>query len=131
VTTRGLLAGRDYGAGDRGRGVWGLYGNYDYFTSAPFRFSTTALSGGTTGQVRLSDALALQASALAGIGYSSAQSVDATLDRDYHYGLGPHALAAAKLIAGDRAADRRHRARYLSRAGLARSRPASAIASSD
>jgi len=104
VTTRGLLAGRDYGSGARGRGIFGLYGNYDYFTSAPFRFSTTAFSGGTTGQVRMSDAIALQASALAGIGYSSAQSVDSTLDRDYHYGLGPHVLIAAKLIAGDRAA---------------------------
>jgi hypothetical protein len=104
VTTRGFLAGRDYGAGDRGRGIWGVYGNYDYFTSAPFRFSTTAVSAGTTAQINLSDAVAFQTSALAGIGYSSAQSVEATLDRDYHYGFGPHALLAAKLIAGKRAA---------------------------
>jgi hypothetical protein len=104
VWTRGLLAGRDYGSGVKGRGVWGLYGNYDYFTSAPFRFSTTAFSAGTTGQVRLSDAVALHASALAGIGYSSAQSVDATMDRDYHYGLGPQLLLSTKLIGGDRAA---------------------------
>jgi hypothetical protein len=104
VTTRGLLAGRDYGAGTRGRGVWGLYGNYDYFTSAPFRFSTTAFSAGTTGQVRLSNAIAFQATALAGVGYSSAQSVDVTLDRDYHYGLGPQLIFATKLIGGNRAA---------------------------
>ena len=102
--TRGLLAGRDYGAGNRGRGVWGLYGNYDYFTSAPFRFSTTAFSVGTSGQTSLTKSLALQTSALAGIGYSSAQSVEAALDRDYHYGLGPNVLITAKLIAGDRAA---------------------------
>lgn len=104
VSTRGLLAGRDYGGGVRGRGVFGLYGNYDYFTSAPFRFSTTAFSVGTTGQASLSKSLAFQASAIAGIGYSSAQNVESTLDRDYHYGLGPNVLVAAKLIAGDRAA---------------------------
>jgi hypothetical protein len=118
VSTRGLLAGRDYGAGVRGRGVFGLYGNYDYFTSAPFRFSTTAFSVGTSGQVALTKSLAFQTSALAGIGYSSAQSVDSTLDRDYHYGLGPNVLVAAKLVAGDRAAiDVNARAYYLGRIG--------------
>jgi hypothetical protein len=118
VWTRGLVAGRDYGSGTRGRGVWGLYGNYDYFTSAPFRFSTTAVSLGTTGQVRLLPAVALHASALAGLGYSSAQSVDATLDRDYHYGLGPSVQMSAKLIGGDRAAvDVTARGYYLGRIG--------------
>lgn len=116
--TRGLLAGRDYGAGTRGRGVWGLYGNYDYFTSAPFRFSTTAFSGGTSGQISLTSSLALQTSALAGVGYSSAQSVEAAFDRDYHYGLGPNVLVTAKLIAGRRAAiDVNARAYYLGGVG--------------
>lgn len=118
VSTRGLLAGHDYGQGERGRGVWGLYGNYDYFMSAPFRFSTTALSGGTTGQVKLSDAVAFQTSALAGIGYSSAQSVESGLDRDYHYGLGPHALLAGKLVFGNRAAvEGTARGHYLGKIG--------------
>ena len=47
LSTRGLIAGRDYGGRHFG-GVWGLYGTYDYLAPADFRFSSTALSFGTT-----------------------------------------------------------------------------------
>ena len=47
LSTRGLLAGGDYGAGRVG-GIWGLYGIYDYFAPDDFRFSSTSVSFGTT-----------------------------------------------------------------------------------
>ena len=39
LSTRGLIAGTDYGAG-RLAGLWGVYGTYDYFTPHDFRLST-------------------------------------------------------------------------------------------
>ncbi|HZT54702.1 MAG TPA: DUF3943 domain-containing protein, partial [Burkholderiaceae bacterium] len=50
VLTRGLLVGRGYELGATGRGVWGLYGSYDYIAPQTFRVSTTALSLGSTAQ---------------------------------------------------------------------------------
>jgi hypothetical protein len=102
LATRGLVAGRDYGTGDA-RGVWGLYGSYDYFAPDVFRLSSTALSGGTTLQWWLSDTTTLQGTALAGAGYTATQAVFVSDDRDYHYGLAPQVLIAARLIAGRRA----------------------------
>jgi hypothetical protein len=37
VLTRGLLVGRDYGVGNDYRGVWGIYGSYDYISPQTFR----------------------------------------------------------------------------------------------
>jgi len=42
LSTRGLIAGADYGAG-RLAGLWGLYGTYDYFAPHDFRFSSTSV----------------------------------------------------------------------------------------
>src|SRR6478735_6836405 len=35
LSTRGLIAGKDYNAGQLA-GIWGLYGSYDYFTPDDF-----------------------------------------------------------------------------------------------
>jgi|SRR5688572_3654734 hypothetical protein len=101
LTTRGLIAGADYGAG-RLAGIWGLYGTYDYFAPADFRFSSTAFSVGTTLQASITESLLVQSSGLVGGGYVAAYSED--LPTDSHYGAAPQALANLRLIAGRRAA---------------------------
>jgi hypothetical protein len=103
LSTRGLLFGTDYDIGDRYRGIWGLYGSYDYFAPQLFRISSTALSLGTTGQYQMSDAIALQGSLLAGVGYAGVGTLHGTSETAYHYGVAPQALAALRLIFGGRA----------------------------
>jgi hypothetical protein len=104
LATRGLIAGHDYQAGAANRGVWGLYGSYDYFAPDVFRVSSTALSIGSTAQSRLSTALTLQGTGLFGVGYTATQAVARSDGREYHYGVAPQALASVRLIAGRRAA---------------------------
>jgi hypothetical protein len=105
VMTRGLLIGRSYSAGANHRGVWGLYGNYDYIAPQTFRISTTGLSLGTNGQVWLSKSLALQGTALAGVGYAAVGTIRGNEDElDYHYGFAPQVLLSSRLILDDTAA---------------------------
>jgi hypothetical protein len=104
VNTYGLLLGTPYASGNSTRGVWGLYGSYDYISPQVFRVSTNALSLGTTWQTWLSKTVALQGTALGGAGYGAAGSIRRTGDRDYHYGFSPQALLAFRLILGNRAA---------------------------
>ena len=104
LSTRGLLLGREYEAGSRYRGIWGLYGSYDYISPQIFRVSSTALSLGTTAELRLSDALSVQGSALAGVGYAGVSSLHSSTDTDYHYGATPQALASLRVIFANRAA---------------------------
>jgi hypothetical protein len=102
VLTRGLLWGRDYRAGSDYRGVWGMYGSYDYISPQTFRISSTALSLGTTGQWRASDNIVVQGSAAAGLGYAAVSTLrGAATDRDYHYGVAPQALVAMHAIFRD------------------------------
>ena len=103
LNTRGLLLGRTYESGDATRGVWGLFGSFDYISPQVFRVSSTALSLGTTWQSWLSRMVALQGTALAGAGYGAAGSIQRTEERDYHYGATPQGLLALRLIFGDRA----------------------------
>ncbi len=102
LSTRGLIAGADYGEGRLG-GIWGLYGTYDYVAPDDFNFSSTAVSIGTTLQASISESLVVQSSGLLGGGYAAAQSLDQTDSRDYRYGVAPQALANLRLIAGRRA----------------------------
>ncbi|MBI2768584.1 MAG: DUF3943 domain-containing protein [Burkholderiales bacterium] len=105
VMTRGLLVGREYQAGKTYRGLWGLYGSYDYISPQTFRISSTALSLGTTGQWRASDAVTMQGTAMAGVGYAAVgtlNSAAAGVDQDYHYGVAPQALVSPRFIFGDR-----------------------------
>lgn len=106
VMLRGLLYGTDYHAGDDYRGIWGLYGSYDYLSpAAVFRVSTTALSLGTTAQYWVGPGIALQGSLLGGVGFGAAGTTPAAVgDRDYHYGVAPQGLLALRLLFGNRAA---------------------------
>jgi hypothetical protein len=104
VLVRGLLHGRDYAAGKDWRGVWGLYGSYDYISPQTFRISSTALSLGTTNQWRASDNIAVQSSLMGGFGYAAVSTLrdTAASDRDYHYGVAPQVLASTRVLVGDR-----------------------------
>lgn len=109
VMLRGLLLGRKTAAGSVARGIWGLYGSYDYISPFLFRVSSTAASVGTTQQLWLAPGLALQGSSLAGVGYGAAGTTTVVPStptseevRDYHFGVTPQALLALRLIAGNR-----------------------------
>ena len=72
VMLRGLLIGRKTGEQGNSRGIWGLYGSYDYISPFLFRVSSTAVSLGTTRQYWITPGLALQGSLLGGVGYGAA-----------------------------------------------------------
>jgi hypothetical protein len=103
VMTRGLLVGKDYEAGNNYRGVWGLYGSYDYIAPQLFRVSSTALSVGTTAQWSLPKSFELQGTGLLGVGYAAVGAVNSTDTHDNHYGVAPQALLALRLIYSDKA----------------------------
>lgn len=104
LITRGLLLGEPYSSGDNVRGIWGLYGSYDYISPQIFRVSTTSGGIGTTNQWWLSDKVALQSTALASVGYGSAGAIRGAGERDYHNGIAPQGLLTSRLILGDRVA---------------------------
>lgn len=102
VMTRGLLLGAPYEAGKNYRGVWGLYGSFDYIEPQIFRVSSTALSIGTTAQWWLARATTLQFSALAGAGYAAVGTVNGTTPTDYRFGVAPQTLLSLRLIHDNR-----------------------------
>lgn len=104
VMSRGLLYGTDYKAGNNYRGVWGIYGSYDYLSPQLFAVSSTALLLGTTAQWWLAKSVALQGSVLAGTGYTAVSTLNGTGENDYHYGLSPQAQIALRLIFDDKVA---------------------------
>jgi Domain of unknown function (DUF3943) len=105
IFTRGLLAGKAYGEGaDRSRGVWGLYGSYDYVAPQIFRVSSVALSLGTTVHRKVATSSAIQTTVLAGVGYGASGGVVSPDSTDYHHGLTPQVLAGVRFIPRDRAA---------------------------
>jgi hypothetical protein len=103
VSIRGLLVGASYEAGEAYRGVWGLFGGYDYLSPQIFRVADTAVTLGTVGQWWLSRQVALQVSALGGVGFGAAGTVADRAERDYHYGVIPQGLLGLRLIFGERA----------------------------
>ena len=103
LMTRGMLIGTDYAYGNDYRGIWGLYGIYDYIAPQTYRVSSTALGLGTTGQYWLTQSIALQGSLLGGVGYAAVGTTRSTAENDYHYGLAPQALASLRVIFGERA----------------------------
>jgi hypothetical protein len=105
LSTRGLLYGTDYAVGDNYRGLWGLYGNYDYLSPQIFHVSTTSLSLGTTGQWWATKSIAVQGTILAGLGYSAVSSTTRRVsdDSEYNYGKAARFALALRVIAGDRA----------------------------
>lgn len=128
IMSRGLLYGESYGFGDKYRGVWGLYGTYDYIAPQVFRVSTTGAALGTTGQAWLSHKVALQGTVLGGLGYGAAGTIrgdgiggaasGGSGERDYHYGMTPQGMVALRFILGDRASfDTTVRDYYVTRYG--------------
>jgi len=118
VMTRGMLAGKDYELGPDYRGIYGLYGSYDYISPQTFRVSSTALSFGTTGQWWVSEPVALQGTALLGAGYAAVGTTHSVADNDYHYGVAPQALLALRVIFADRVSlDLTGREYFVSRIG--------------
>jgi uncharacterized protein DUF3943 len=101
ATIRGLLLGRDYDVGDDYRGVWGLFGGYEYLSPQVFRVATTNLSLGTVAQWWLTRTLALQGTALAGVGFGAAGTVGDKEERNYRYGVIPEGLLSLRLMAGE------------------------------
>ena len=104
ITTQGLLLGTKYKAGEGYRGVWGLYGGFDYYDyiSPPFfRVSSTTASLGTTAQWWLATSVALQGTALAGIGLGAGGTVPGGGEPDHHYGGTERAVLDLRLIFGD------------------------------
>jgi hypothetical protein len=104
LMTYGLLLGKRYELGGSYRGIWGLYGSYDYISPDPFfRVSSTALSLGTTGQWWVSRSVTLQSSILAGLAYAGGGSTPAQEERDFHYGATVQSLVDLRLILGEMA----------------------------
>jgi len=99
---RGLLVGRDYDVGPDYRGIYGVYGTYDYIAPQTFRVSSTGAALGTTGQWWATESIALQGSALFGGGYAAVGATHSTSDLDYNYGLAPEALVSLRLIYANR-----------------------------
>jgi len=103
VMIRGLLYGKSFAIGDNYRGISGLYGSYDYISPNIFRVSSTAVSYGTTAQWWLSRWVALQGTALGGVGFGAAGTTPTTEgQRNYHFGATPQALLALRTIFGKR-----------------------------
>lgn len=96
--TRGLIVGVPYEAGSSYRGIWGIYGSYDYLAPQLFRLSSTGLSLGTTGHWQITNALSLLGTASAGVGYTSTGTIRGSHERDYNYGAAPLALVSLRLL---------------------------------
>ncbi len=104
LSTRGLLWGTDYALRGHTRGIWGLYANYDYLAPQIFHVSTTSLSIGTTAQWWATRHLAVQGTALLGLGYSAASTARGVGDStEYHYGTASRGELALRVINGTRA----------------------------
>jgi hypothetical protein len=142
IFSRGLLYGTDYEVGNNYRGIWGLYGTYDYVAPQIFKVSNTAAALGTTGQWWLSRSVALQGTTLAGVGYGAGgliHGAGVTTPgpngeglRDYHYGVTPQELIALRLIVGDRLSfDTTLRDYYISHLGASESTGSENIARAD
>ena len=101
VTIRGLLLGAKYQAGEDYRGVWGLFGGYEYLSPQVFRVATTNFALGTVGQWWLTRTVALQGEALLGVGFGAAGTVGDSAERDYRYGVIPEPLLGLRLIISD------------------------------
>ncbi len=120
VMTRGLLLGKAYEAGENYRGVFGLYGHYEYIAPQTYRVSTTGLSLGTTGQWSITKSIDLMGTVAGGLGYTAAGTINSSGDNDYHYGLAPLGLVSLRLVFGDRfAIDATAREWYVSKVAAA------------
>jgi hypothetical protein len=102
LSTRGTLLAAPYDFGRNVQGIAGIYGSYDYLAPQLFQVASTGLSLGTNLQWWLTDTVALQAHASAGIGYTSTGTIRAIGARQYNYGFAPQETLAARLLLGER-----------------------------
>jgi hypothetical protein len=112
VTVRGLLAGTRYEVGDDYRGLWGLFGSYEYLSPQVFSLAATNLALGTVAQWWLARRVALQGTVLGGAGFGAAGTVGDREERDYRYGVIPNALVNLRLILADRVMLEAHGRQY-------------------
>jgi hypothetical protein len=99
LTSTGLLWGEGWSAGDDVRGVWGLYGTYEYLSPQVYHVSTTALSAGATTQWQPLKEIAVQGRLMLGYGYAAASSTTRDVNSaEYHYGVAPRAALGLRLI---------------------------------
>lgn len=102
IYIRGLLFGGQYGGlTSPVKGLWGLFGLYDFGANNIVRVSSVGLGFGTTLQTRLGENVFLQGSAIVGgLGFAAAGSLglDSLLARDYHIGPGVQGILEAKLV---------------------------------
>lgn len=100
--SRGLLLGANFGnAKSSVRGVWGLFGQYDYSGQSLVRVSSVGVGIGTSLQWKLSTNGFLQATGLvSGVPFATAGSLglDKELYRDYHIGPGVQAALELRLV---------------------------------
>ena len=102
AAVRGMLLGTGYELGEDYRGIFGLFGIFDYLSPQVFRVSTTALALGTVGQWWLTRRIALQGTLLGGVGFGAAGTVGDRAERDYHYGVIPQVTLGLRAIFGER-----------------------------
>lgn len=99
---RGLVVGGQFGGpADELRGVWGLFGQYDFSAAALVRISSVGFGVGTSFQWRLSSNVFLQAAGVAsGVPFATAGSLglDENKYRDYHIGPGAQLTMELRLI---------------------------------
>ncbi len=103
--SRGLLLGDTFG-GERAavRGVWGLFGQYDYSGTSLVRVSSVGVGVGAALQARLGPDAFLQATGVvSGVPFATAGSLglDPERYRDYHIGPGAQAALELRLIHRD------------------------------
>jgi Domain of unknown function (DUF3943) len=99
---RGLLVGGQLGnASGSLRGVWGVFGLYDFASNSYLRVSSVGLGLGTTFQWQLSRSVFLQGTFLAGgVPYGSAGDLglDENVARNYHVGAGAQFIGELRLL---------------------------------
>jgi Domain of unknown function (DUF3943) len=103
LLARGLLFGDGYEAGKDLKGVWGVYGSYDYLAPYTFKAANTALSLGTDFRSRISPGVAMNGFVSGGAGYGAA-GIDTgkeQLHRTYRYGTTVQGLVTLGLSLGD------------------------------
>ncbi len=104
-STRGLLLGNRLRHRHQLSQHLGSVRQLQLFGAADFSPGEYRISLGTTGEWRIADALALQGTALVGIGYATVSTIHGIADeRSNQYGVAPQMQWALRLIAGDRAA---------------------------
>lgn len=105
VFVRGLLVGAQFGQG-KTRGLWGVFGQYDFAEAQLVRMSSVGFGLGTSFQTVLPANFTFQLSTvLSGVPMALAGSLGLQegLVRDYHIGPGGQAVVEARLIWNDRA----------------------------